>query len=81
MLARRTLFAAIACGIVASAPALAAPAASVADMARWQAQAANVSIARDTWGIPHVTGKSDADAVFGLMYAQAEADFPRVELN
>ncbi|PVX37040.1 penicillin acylase family protein [Janthinobacterium sp. 78] len=78
---RRALFAAIACGIVASAPALAAPAASVADMARWQAQAANVSIARDTWGIPHVTGKSDADAVFGLMYAQAEDDFPRVELN
>jgi acyl-homoserine-lactone acylase len=41
----------------------------------------HVSIARDMWGIPHVTGKSDADAVFGLMYAQAEDDFPRVELN
>lgn len=81
MLARRTLFAAIVCSAVAVPPVLAAPAASVADMARWQAQAANVSIARDTWGIPHVTGKSDADAVFGLMYAQAEDDFPRVELN
>ena len=82
---RRTLFAAIACGIVASTPALAAPAAAgavpAAAMARWQAQAARVSIARDTWGIPHVTGKSDADAVFGLMYAQAEDDFARIELN
>ncbi|UUZ57436.1 penicillin acylase family protein [Massilia sp. H-1] len=36
---------------------------------------------RDTWGIAHVFGKSDADAVFGLMYAQAEDDFNRVELN
>lgn len=78
---RRALFAAVACGIVASAPAQAAPAVSAADLARWQAQAANVSIARDTWGVPHVTGKTDADAVFGLMYAQAEDDFPRVELN
>lgn len=82
MLRRSVLFASVA---VASIPALAAPAASstvpAADMARWQAQAAHVSIARDTWGIPHVTGKSDADAVFGLMYAQAEDDFPRVELN
>ncbi len=60
---RRTLLAAVACGIVASAPALAAPAVSAADMARWQAQAAHVSIARDTWGVPHVTGKTDADAV------------------
>src|SRR5450830_470898 len=81
MPARRALFAAIACGVVASAPALAAPLASATDMARWQAQAANVSIARDTWGVPHVTGKSDADAVFGLMYAQAEDDFPRIERN
>jgi len=81
MPARRALFAAIACGAVAVPPVLAAPAVSVTDTARWQAQAANVSIARDTWGIPHVTGKTDADAVFGLMYAQAEDDFPRVDLN
>jgi acyl-homoserine lactone acylase PvdQ len=40
-----------------------------------------VTILRDKWGIPHVYGKSDADAVFGLMYAQAEDDFHRVELN
>ncbi|MBB5368706.1 MULTISPECIES: acylase [unclassified Janthinobacterium] len=81
MPARRALFAAIACGVVASAPTLAAAPASATEMARWQAQAANVSIARDTWGVPHVTGKSDADAVFGLMYAQAEDDFPRIERN
>ena len=78
MLHRSALFVAIACGAVAVPPVLAA---STPDMVRWQAQAANVSIARDTWGIPHVTGKSDADAVFGLMYAQAEDDFPRVESN
>ena len=52
-----------------------------ADMARWRAEAARVTITRDDWGIPHVHGKSDADAVFGMIYAQAEDDFPRVEAN
>jgi acyl-homoserine-lactone acylase len=51
------------------------------DLARWQQHAANVSILRDHWGIPHVYGKTDADAVFGLLYAQAEDDFHRIELN
>ncbi len=51
------------------------------DQARWQATAKRVTILRDKWGIPHVYGKSDADAVFGLLYAQAEDDFNRVELN
>ncbi|MEI6105647.1 MAG: acylase [Opitutae bacterium] len=51
------------------------------DLARWQQHAANVSILRDHWGIPHVYGKTDADAVFGLLYAQAEDDFNRIELN
>ena len=50
-------------------------------MARWKAQAARVTIIRDNWGVPHVYGKSDADAVFGLIYAQAEDDFNRVEMN
>ncbi len=50
-------------------------------MAAWQARAASVTIVRDDWGIPHITGKTDADAVFGLMYAQAEDDFNRVETN
>ncbi len=48
---------------------------------RWLARAGNVTIIRDTWGIAHVYGKSDADAVFGLLFAQAEDDFPRIELN
>ncbi|MBI5771042.1 MAG: penicillin acylase family protein [Verrucomicrobia bacterium] len=51
------------------------------DLTRWQQHAANVTIMRDTWGIPHVFGRTDADAVFGLLYAQAEDDFPRIELN
>ncbi len=40
-----------------------------------------VSIIRDDWGIAHVSGRSDADAVFGMIYAQAEDDFPRIERN
>ncbi len=51
------------------------------EVARWERQAQNVTIVRDTWGIAHVYGKTDADAVFGLMYAQAEDDFNRVETN
>ncbi len=52
-----------------------------AELARWQRQARQVTITRDTWGVPHVSGKTDADAVFGLLYAQCEDDFPRVEAN
>ncbi len=51
------------------------------DIARWQAEAGNVTIYRDNWGIAHVYGKTDADAVFGMEYAQAEDDFNRVESN
>src|ERR1044071_9633018 len=51
------------------------------DPARWQQQAKNVTITRDDWGIAHVHGKTDADAVFGMVYAQAEDDFNRVETN
>lgn len=51
------------------------------EMSRWENQAKNVSIVRDDWGIAHVTGKTDADAVFGMIYAQAEDDFNRVETN
>ena len=56
-------------------------AASGADLARWSREAASVTITRDDWGIPHISGKTDADAVFGLLYAQAEDDFNRVETN
>ncbi|MEO8727370.1 MAG: acylase [Acidobacteriaceae bacterium] len=51
------------------------------DVARWQQEAANITIIRDDWGIAHVHGKTDADAVFGMEYAQAEDDFNRVETN
>ena len=47
----------------------------------WQARAERVTIIRDEWGIPHVYGKTDADAVFGTIYAQAEDDFHRIEVN
>ena len=51
------------------------------DLLRCQKQANNVEIIRDIWGIPHIYGKTDADAVFGLLYAQCEDDFKRVEMN
>jgi acyl-homoserine-lactone acylase len=52
-----------------------------AAVVRWQREAADVTIIRDDWGIAHVYGKTDADAVFGMEYAQAEDDFNRVETN
>ena len=52
-----------------------------AELARWETQAQAVTIIRDDWGIAHVYGKTDADAVFGAVYAQAEDDFNRVETN
>src|SRR5215470_6313578 len=52
-----------------------------AQAARWEQQARNVTIVRDDWGIAHVYAKTDADAVFGMIYAQAEDDFHRVETN
>src|SRR4029079_5060769 len=55
--------------------------AAPADEARWRAQAQAVTITRDDWGIAHVKGRTDADAVFGMIYAQAEDDFPRIEAN
>src|SRR5271170_5194868 len=51
------------------------------DVARWEHEAAHVTIIRDDWGVAHVYGKTDADAVFGMEYAQAEDDFNRVETN
>ncbi|MGB6497920.1 MAG: acylase [Candidatus Acidiferrum sp.] len=58
-----------------------AQAPKVSEIARWDREAANVAIVRDDWGIAHVHGKTDADAVFGMIYAQAEDDFNRVETN
>ena len=51
------------------------------EVEKWEAQAANITIIRDDFGVPHIYGKTDADAVFGLLYAQCEDDFNRVEQN
>src|SRR5438309_10890079 len=56
-------------------------AASPAELGRWRSEASRVTITRDDWGIAHVHGTTDADAVFGMIYAQAEDDFPRIEAN
>ncbi|MCH7397187.1 penicillin acylase family protein [Belliella sp. DSM 107340] len=48
---------------------------------QWETYAKNNEIARDQWGIPHIYGKTDADAVFGMIYAQCEDDFNRIETN
>ena len=56
-------------------------AAAPPERGRWRATADRVTITRDEWGIAHVHGKTDSDAVFGMIYAQAEDDFPRVEAN
>src|SRR5437763_3867172 len=55
--------------------------AQTSEAQRWQQRARNVTITRDEWGIAHVHGRTDADAVFGMIYAQAEDDFNRVEMN
>jgi acyl-homoserine lactone acylase PvdQ len=54
---------------------------STQEISRWEKQAQQVNIIRDNYGIPHIYGKTDADAVFGLLYAQCEDDFKRVEMN
>ncbi|MGH8363086.1 MAG: penicillin acylase family protein [Gammaproteobacteria bacterium] len=72
------------CACMALAALTAQPAAAQAnpqDLVRWQREARAVTIFRDNWGIPHVYGKTNADAVFGMEYAQAEDDFNRVEMN
>ena len=51
------------------------------EMLKWRETARRVSIVRDDWGIAHIRGRTDADAVFGMIYAQAEDDFPRIETN
>jgi acyl-homoserine-lactone acylase len=61
--------------------ALLLTAAAPPEIAQWRGQAERVTIARDDFGIAHVQGATDADAVFGMIYAQAEDDFPRIEAN
>lgn len=76
LIASAMLGCAVFCGQLPAQAAQPAP-----EQVRWTATAKRVTIMRDKWGIPHVFGKTDADAVFGLLYAQAEDDFNRVELN
>jgi acyl-homoserine-lactone acylase len=75
----KLLLAALLCipAVVCAAGASEAP----SENARGQQHAQRVHIIRDNWGIAHVYGKSDADAVFGMIYAQAEDDFNRIERN
>jgi len=69
--------------LLLSGSVLAATAAHIGavEEARWQQESRETVIVRDDWGIAHVHGKTDADAVFGIMYAQAEDDFNRIETN
>ncbi|AHG88211.1 peptidase S45 penicillin amidase [Gemmatirosa kalamazoonensis] len=76
---RRLLTLAILAPALASAQRVSKDA--TADVTRWQKQAQAVTITRDDHGIAHVRGRTDADAVFGMVYAQAEDDFNRVETN
>src|ERR1700742_829330 len=54
---------------------------SVQEQRRYETEARDVTIIRDKWGIPHIYGKTDASTVFGLMYAECQEDFSRVEKN
>ncbi|HKK93014.1 MAG TPA: penicillin acylase family protein, partial [Longimicrobiales bacterium] len=67
--------------LLAACDTSAPPASEDSDLARWEARAERVEIVRDDWGVPHIYAPTDADAVFGLMYTQAEDDFNRVETN
>lgn len=51
------------------------------EILKWKTQASKATITHDTWGIAHISGKTDADAVFGMLYAQCEDDYNRVERN
>lgn len=70
----------LAAALLASAPFVSGAHAQT-DTARWKAEAARVTITRDDWGVAHIRGETDADAVFGMIYAQAEDDFNRIETN
>ena len=59
----------------------ASPPPPISEIDRLTARAERVEIIRDDFGVPHIYGITDADAVFGLLYAQAEDDFKRVERN
>ena len=39
----------------------------------------NVEIIRDSYGVPHIYGKTDADTAYGLAWAHAEDDFVTIQ--
>jgi acyl-homoserine-lactone acylase len=80
-MSKTRLAALVLAGFALASPAFAATKAAPIGKGRLKAEAARVSIIRDDWGIAHIHGKTDADAVFGMIYAQAEDDFNRVEMN
>jgi acyl-homoserine-lactone acylase len=50
------------------------------DLSRLQAtRQYDVRILRDTWGVPHVFGKTDPDVAYGLAWAHAEDDFATIQ--
>ena len=71
----------IALAFLLMATTVSAQTANPTDIARWEAQAKQVTIIRDIYGVPHIYGKTDADAVFGLLYSQCEENFERIERN
>jgi acyl-homoserine lactone acylase PvdQ len=54
---------------------------SKSEILRYEHEAKGVTIIRDDWGVPHIYSKTDAGAVFGLMYAQSEENFKGIERN
>ena len=71
----------IICFLVVSCTTSETSTSSLNEQERWNQRAENTEIIRDDFGIPHIYGKTDADAVFGMLYAQCEDDFNRVERN
>jgi acyl-homoserine-lactone acylase len=71
----------IVCTVLCTLCGLGIAGAAANEDARSSHHAQNVRIVRDNWGIAHIYGKTDADAVFGMIYAQAEDDFGRIERN
>jgi len=65
--------------VAGRAPARADDSTAAAAAARASALAKTVTIQRDTFGVPHVYGPTDASCVFGFIYAQAEDYFWQIE--
>ena len=74
---KRVVFTLVMACVACDAP----PEVTTGEVAGWEQRAQNITIIRDDWGIPHIYGETDADAVFGMIYAQAEDDFNRIEVN